>query len=215
MRDWESFVAETPWFVQDEEVVVGAERPWGRDAVAALPNLSTLVKGATVTPVSVGDRAYELLAWGPDGRRRGWLCEPPTTGEVHEIHRSFWSVCGGIVERFGEPDSWWLNQDGVLTAEVTRTDVAGALDDYRWVWDDAGLEIPIDPAGYYAAAVEANGNLTLVNRRGGQLLLFAPDHAFSRVTPLPGCPPYSLYTIDGVPDLEAWIEECAAAWFRT
>ncbi|MDQ3787171.1 MAG: hypothetical protein M3422_08010 [Actinomycetota bacterium] len=210
MGDWESFVAETPWFVEDgAAVVVGDTRPWARGPIDALPTLSTLLTAATVTTVSVADRPYELLAWGPPGRRRGWLCEPPTAGDVHEIHRGFWSVCGGIVERFAEPGSWWLNQDTVLTADAARTDVAAVLDAYSWIWDDG---VPIDPSGYYAAAIEANGNLTLVDRRDGRLLLFAPDHAFSRVTPLPGCPPYSLLTIDGVPDLASWIEECASAW---
>ncbi len=61
-------------------------------------------------------------------------------------------------------------------------------------------------------AVEANGNLTLVHRQSGDLLLFAPDHAFQGVTPLAGCPPYSLMTIDDTPDLAAWLEACAAAW---
>lgn len=61
-------------------------------------------------------------------------------------------------------------------------------------------------------AVEANGNLTLAHRSSGHLLLFAPDDAFEGVTPLPGCPPYSLMTIDNAPDLAAWIERCAEAW---
>lgn len=38
------------------------------------------------------------------------------------------------------------------------------------------------------------------------LLLFAPDHAFTCVTPLAGSPPYSLPAIDDVPGLTAWIE---------
>lgn len=212
MRDWERFVEHTPWFVEGE-VVVGAVSPWTREPVDELPVLSALLKGATVTSVTMDGRPYELLAWGPDDARRGWVCEPPTVeGAVHETHRRFWSVCGGIVERFAEPSGWWMNQDAVLTADAATTDVAGVLDDYRWAWEDEGLEIPIDPADFYAAAVEANGNLTLVNRQTGQLVLFAPDHAFPRVTPLPGCPEYSLMTIDDVPDLAAWIEESAAVW---
>ena len=81
-----------------------------------------------------------------------------------------------------------------------------------WIWEDDGLAVPIIADDYYAAAVEANGNLTLAHRRDGQLLLFAPDHAYSGVTPLAGCPPYSLLTIDDVPNLATWIEVCAAAW---
>jgi hypothetical protein len=39
-----------------------------------------------------------------------------------------------------------------------------------------------------------------------------PDHAFDGVTELPGCPPYSLLTIDEAADLAAWIEVTAKAW---
>jgi hypothetical protein len=29
---------------------------------------------------------------------------------------------------------------------------------------------------------------------------------------LAGCPPYSLYTFDEIPNPPTWIEACAAAW---
>lgn len=214
MRDWELFAEQAPWFAASGDVVVGETGGWSRGPIASLPRLSTVLTAASVTPVSVSGKGYELLAWGPSDQRRGWLCEPPAedTADVHPVHRSFWSACGGIVERFGEPPSWWLNQDEVLTGSAAATPVAEMIDAYRWLWDDDGLTVPVDPADYYAVAVEANGNLTLAHRVDGRLLLFAPDHAFDGVTPLAGCPPYSLMTIDEVPDLSTWIEVCAAAW---
>ncbi|WP_255658392.1 hypothetical protein [Actinoplanes sp. L3-i22] len=216
MRDWARFVDEVSWFVEPgQAVVVGEALPWSRPPIAALPVLSGLLRSATLTPVSVADTPYELLAWGPPDDRRGWLCRAPHPvdgGPVAEVHQLFWQVCGGIVETFGAPDTWWSNQNEVLTAEAQRVRVADVLRDYAWLWADDGLTIPIDADEYYAAAVEANGNLTLVRREDGRLLLFAPDHAFSGVTPLPGCPPYSLLTIDEIPDLATWIEVCAAAF---
>ncbi|MEU2159255.1 hypothetical protein ABZ532_30325 [Streptomyces sp. NPDC019396] len=105
-----------------------------------------------------------------------------------------------------------MNQDDVLTIDATRHSVGDDLDAYAWAWEDEGLTLPINAADYYAAAIEANGNLTLAHRQDGRLILFAPDHAFEHVQPLAGCPPFSLLTIDGVPDLLAWIERCASAW---
>lgn len=216
VNDWAEFVEDVPWFLQPgDEAITGGPRPWSRSAIAGLPTLSAVLQQATVTPVTVGRRAYELLAWGEVGRRRGWLCalpldDPPKT--VHAIHRRFWGVCGGIVEQFGEPINWWNNQDAVMTAEIAETDLAAIFEDYSWLWDNEDLSIPIRPAEYYAVAVEVNGNLTLSHRATGALLLFAPDHAFDGVTQLPGCPPYSLLTIDAAPDLAAWIEVVAAAW---
>jgi hypothetical protein len=216
MSDWDRFLQEVSWFLQPgESAAVGEAQPWTRGSTEALPELSALLESTTLTPISVGGTAYELLAWGPPDRRRGWLCHPPGNadgGPFPPAHNSFWKLCGGIAERFGEPTTWWENQNEVLTADAARVPVADVLADYAWLWEGDGLTLSIDPDEYYAVAVEANGNLTLAHRDNGRLLIFAPDHAFEGVTPLDGSPPYSLLTIDKVPDLATWIEVCAAAW---
>lgn len=214
--DWERFLAEVTWFVRPgEAAVVGASRSWSREPAEGLPELSGLLAEATVTPVVLDGREYELMAWGSRDHRRGWLSLPPES-ELSEglaaAHRNFLAACGGIVERFNEPATWWNNQNEVLTASAAQDPLAPILEAYAWIWQDDGLTMPINPDDFYVAAVEANGNLTLVDAHSGKLLLFAPDHAFDGVTPLPGCPPYSLMTIDGVPDVGTWIESCAAAW---
>jgi hypothetical protein len=214
--DWDCFLDEVSWFLRPgDSAAVGQEQPWTRGGVDGLIELSALLAAATLTPVSVEGDTYELLAWGPPDSRRGWLCLPPPVsgGEaVPWTHKCFWKVCGGIVERFGEPSTWWMNQNEVLTVSATRLSIGGVLADYAWLWDGDGLEVAIDPDAYYAVAVEANGNLTLAHRTDGRLLIFAPDHAFTGVAPLAGSPPYSLLTIDEVPDLRTWIEVSAAAW---
>ena len=216
MSDWAQFLHEVPWFIRPgERATVGEAKPWTRGSIDGLPELSTLLASAILTPVSVGGSAYELLAWGSPDDRRGWLCRPPRDGDgdrVTDTHESFWKLCGGIVERFREPATWWNNQNEVLTVDATRVRIAEVLAAYAWLWEDEGLDVPVDPDEYYAVAVEANGNLTLARRDDGRLLLFAPDHDFADVTPSAGSPPYSLLTIDHVPDLATWIEVCAAAW---
>lgn len=192
-------------------VSMGEPQPWNREPIDGLPILSELLAAATLTPVSVSGKPHEMLTWGS----RGWLCLPPP-GEVDDsvppIHRSFWQVCGGLVEQFGRPNTWLMNQNEVLTVNATRESVEEPVDAYSWIWANDGMEVPINPTDYYPAAVEANGNLTLAHRGDGRLLLFAPDHDFDGVTPFAGSPPYSLLTIDDVPDLASWIEVCAAAW---
>jgi hypothetical protein len=218
MSDWARFLDEVSWFVEPgQSVAVGDALAWSRQPIAVLPELSGLLRSATLTPVAIADKAYELLAWGPPEDRRGWLCLSPRDGAeevIAETHQQFWQVCGGIVESFGAPTTWWSNQNEVLTADAAELQVADLLADYAWIWETDGLEVPIDADDYYVAAVEANGNLTLAHRQDGGLLLFAPDHAFSGVRPLAGCPPYSLFTIDHVSDLKTWIEVCAAVWRR-
>jgi len=39
--------------------------------------------------------------------------------------------------------------------------------------------------------------------------MFAPDHSFSHVRPLEGCPDYTLYKLIGAPTFAAWVEEVA------
>ncbi|MBB6351363.1 hypothetical protein FHU36_007946 [Nonomuraea muscovyensis] len=216
MSDWERFLREVSWFVDHgEAVTVGETTPWSRGPVDGLPELSALLHSADVTHATVGGTHYELFAWGPPTDRRGWLSHPPRRADadpVLQVHKSFWQVCGGIVERFQEPDTWWNNQNEVLTASASELTTGDLLTGYTWLWEDEGLEIPINPAEYYTVAVEANGNLTLAHREDGRLLLFAPDHSFEHVTRLEGAPPYSLYTINDVPDLATWIEVCSAAW---
>jgi hypothetical protein len=216
MTDWEQFLHEVQWFLRPgASTTVGEAQPWTRGSIHDMPELSALLDSATLTPVSVEGSAYELLAWGSPDDRRGWLCHPPHDVDgysIPQIHKSFWRLCGGIVEMFGEPPTWWNNQNEVLTVDAISVPIAGVLADYAWLWEDANLAVSINPDEYYAVAVEANGNLTLAHRDDGRLLLFAPDHAFTGVTPLAGCPPYSLLTIDEVPDLATWVEVCATAW---
>lgn len=217
MSDWSQFVDRVTWFVEPDEETVAADdpQPWTRGALKGLPELSALLASATVTPVSVADRRYELFAWGAPDDRRGWLCHPPpypAPADVPETLRLFWTACGGIVEPFGGPDTWWNNQNEVLTASAADLSLPAVLAHSAWV-PAKELEVLVDAMRpYVTVAIEANGNLTAAHRSTGHLVLFAPDHAFDGITPLPGSPEYLLYSFDELPDLAAWIESCARAW---
>ncbi|MGH9222327.1 MAG: hypothetical protein ACRD2W_00655 [Acidimicrobiales bacterium] len=52
----------------------------------------------------------------------------------------------------------------------------------------------------------------LLSRVDGDVLLFSPDHAFDHVEVLGGCPPYSLYRLQGAPSFVAWVGRVAAQW---
>lgn len=214
VSDWNRFLECVPWFVEPgQAVVIGDTELWTRGPVPGLPSLSGLLAASAVTPVTVAGRSYELLAWGPADDRRGWLCLPPPDADAPEALRRFWHVFGGTVEQFGGPSTWWLNQNEVLTASAATVELSQVIADYRWMWEDRGLEVPVERVRHYVTvAIEANGNVTAAHRDTGHLVLFAPDHSFDGVTPLPGSPEYSLYTFDELPDLAAWVEVCAAAW---
>ena len=107
--------------------------------------------------------------------------------------------------------SWLLNHESALTEKEASHD-ATFIRDYAWAFEDAGCKIPIDLTAHYSIAREANGNTTLCHRSTGEVLLFAPDHAFDFVTPLEGCPEYTLYRIHGAPDLRHWVHAVARQW---
>lgn len=90
VNDWEQFLREVPWFLQPgQNPDVGTARPGIRTGVDVLPDLSTLLDAATLTPVSINGTTYELLTWGTPNERRGWLCQPPryrNSDDVPQIH---------------------------------------------------------------------------------------------------------------------------------
>jgi hypothetical protein len=83
----------------------------------------------------------------------------------------------------------------VLTERVAHGDATFIRRDYAWAFKDASIEIPIDLEAFYPIAVEANGNTTFCHRLSGEVVLFAPDHAFDHVELFPGCPAYTLYRL--------------------
>jgi hypothetical protein len=215
VSDWSQFVDHVSWFVREEPVVTGDPQPWTRGGLEGLPELSALLASATVTPVTVGGRPYELLAWGAPDYRRGWLCHPPprrAPADVPKTLRLFWTVCGGIVEPFREPNTWWSNQDEVMTASAADFSFAEVLAHCGWVPAKELADLVDAMRPYVTVAIEANGNLTAAHRSTGHVVLLAPDHAFDGITPLPGSPEYLLYSFDELSDLAAWIESCARAW---
>ena len=215
MSDWDLFLEQHKLFGKPGDAVVAGEASsWVRGPLPEFPELSALLASATVTPVSVAGRRYELLAWGSSEARRGWLCDPPLrqAGAPGFLAR-LWTVFGGIVEHFGDQSEMTLNLYEVLTVAATKESLVDVLPHYGWAWENEGLPVPVEEMRpYVTVAIEGNGNLTAAHRETGRLVWFAPDHGSDGVTPLPGCPEYSLYTFDGLPDVWSWVESVARGW---
>jgi hypothetical protein len=220
MSDWHAFIESIPWFVDTDADVRVSESHDARQLASPVadvfPSLAKLLGQSRVTPISVNDTRYELLAWDAvDGYRIGWLCLPPTAdlpNRLYTDHADLLRSFGGVIERFNEPeDTWLLNHNDALTLREASHD-ASFINDYLWAFTDAGAELPIQPTDYYSLAREANGNTTMCHRTTGEVILFAPDHAFNFVTPLDGCPEYTLYKINGVSTLADWVNAVAMQW---
>ena len=219
-RNWRAFVEDVPWFLRPwEQASVGDTAPAGswRPASPAFtrlfPALTELLQLAETNAIEVGRKRYLLFTWRLASGSRAWLCPRPSRrppSGIFGAHAKLLQSFGGIVERAREPrGSWLLNQNDVLTTREARHD-ASFVEDYAELFGDRG--IPIRPSEYYCVAIEANGNTTICHRDTGAILLFAPDHAFRHVKALPGCPRYTLYTLDGAPRFEDWVETLAKQW---
>ena len=219
MDHWQRFTEERGWYVRGRPVRVGPTglpgtwRPSTPEFERLFPELAGLLREAHVTPVHVADTELVLFSWPATDAFPAWLCHPPRR-EVELVlfpeHIELLHSFGGIVERSSERlDSWMLNHDEVLTVGEAEGD-ASVLLDYDALFPDE--RVPIDVTDYYCVARESNGNRTLCQRNTGRVLLFAPDHCFEHVRPIPGFPEYTLYDLDGAPDFRRFVETLASQW---
>ena len=216
--DWAALLEQCPWLAGPAtNAQLGKTSGWTRAVPRWAPGLAALLTRARVTPVAFDGRNYELLAWEGRGGPHGWLCPAPPdsapTG-LYPAHRELLATFGGIVDRFGGASTTWLdNTNDSLTVELATGErtLAPVVEAHDWRWTDEGLGVP-DVDGYYGISEEANGNLTACHRDTGAVLLFAGDHDLDHVTPLAGCPEYSLYVLHGAPNLRAWVARVADQW---
>jgi hypothetical protein len=219
---WDHFVATVPWILDpDTTVKAGASNPPGHWEAASgvfgqlFPTLEQVLKRAFVASIHLDGSAYVLFTWQRgDGSLCSWLSPAPSTNLptlLHTDHQTLLSSFGGIVERSNEPTWWVLNHNDVLTEREARHD-AMFITDYAWAVEMASVQIPIELKQFYSIAREANGNTTLCDRATGEVILFAPDHAFDHVEVLPGCPNYTLYRALGARRFREWVNTIAQQW---
>jgi len=220
-RYWREFVECVPWFLAPGETATvralhpaGHWRPSTPDFDRLFRPLGDLLRAAEITDLVVQGSEHLLFSWNTGGKPCSWLCPAPSASprvDIHPSHAVLLRSFGGIIERANEPEgTWLLNQNEVLTEREASHD-GSFIRDHAWAFDDAG-GIPIALPDYYSIAREANGNDTLCHRREGTIVLFAPDHAFEHVTPLPSCPEYTLYTINGANQFADWVNAIARQW---
>jgi hypothetical protein len=217
---WEQFIAES--ILSDEQgeaAKVGEAQPPGSwhpesaEFTVLFPAMAQLFSKASVSAVEMDGRKHQLISWQQsDAEMAGWLCPTPVSAPstLFQEHNILLKSFGGIIEYVGAPpNTWIMSHDQVLTLKAAEQD-ARLIKDYEWAFE--GSPVPIDLDQFYAIAIEANGNTTLCHRITGEVVLFAPDHAFNHVLPYPGCPEYTLYNIEGGRDFRSWVNAVASQW---
>ena len=193
------------------------------------PRLTKLLKKARLTRLQTARGERHLLGWTDvTGRFIGWLVFPPgyegsykASSDLHSDHKLLLNYFGGVDETsyapeleqaipdFGCDSQWTLN----LNFWLGERDCELGIDSWDVYFEmlQEFFENPIDPNDFITFAVEANGNSSAYNKRDGTLILFAHDHAFSYVSPYPGCPS-GLYTFNNCAKFSDWIETVAGQW---
>jgi hypothetical protein len=221
-RYWEEFAAEVSWIVKSGDTpsigtleAPGAWRPQSADFVRTFPELARVLQAAFVTKVGLAQGQFLLYSWDrPDGSVSSWLSPPRSLApspSLHPDHRVLLTSFGGIVERSNEDDWWLCNHNDALTEAESGCD-ATFTEQYKWAFDDAGMRIPIELKQFYSIAREANGNTTFCHRSSGEVILFAPDHAFDYVERFPECPENTFYRMAGARYLTDWVDAIARQW---
>ncbi len=217
LDDWDRLLHDVPQLGWVHSVPrTGTAHDWDRPVPEWAPHLARLLNAAKVTPVSIEGASYETLGWERrDGGRTGWFCPSPSRParptSPYWAHAELLASLGGVLERWQEPTTWLVGTTETLLSPGPRHS-ADFLYDYAWMWDEDGLEMPIDPGQWYSFSEDANGNATLCHRLDGDVLRWAPQDDFYTTRLLEDCPEGTLHRIDGTPDFRLWVEQLALQW---
>ena len=225
-QHWANFLDTVPWFLDSGETghagdtePPGAWTPASAEFARLFLQLTAALSKAHVIPVSSTRGDFLLYGWPRGaGLLHAWMSPRPAVSSpasLHPEHRILLTSFGGIVERADE-GGWWLQNHFDALTELEARDDAGTFirENYAGLFENGAGGIPIDLEQFYSIAREANGNTTLCHRVTGEVVLFAPDHAFDHVEVYPGCPPYTLYRLPDARHFSAWVETVAGQWLE-
>ena len=229
--DWEIFREYVTWFPGPREsaVLQITNSSSGKLFVPTskfrtrYPKLTKLLSRSRISTIDIDGEEFYLYTWPTfEGRRCGWLCEPPAITPpaiLYADHRVLLECWGGGVESFNQPKKTWImNLNWWLSGRKSGPLSTGEIADYR-SYVAKTLRKPDCPFiqdldFLINFAQEANGNFTAYNRSNGAVVMFAPDHCFKHVETVAECPPYSFYHIQGAPTLADWVEQTADQWLQ-
>ena len=182
------------------------------------PLLSRLLNSAEALNVHVNDQPHILYTWNrTDGATCGWLCKVEEARlDISFIpeHRMLLSEMGGIQESYGyDEKDLALCQFFLFTGSRCEYGIESHKMYYEEICFNKGYT-PLPTDQFITFVIEGNGNRTLYDPATGKVLLYAFDHNFNYVTPVPHQPEYTFYTIHGVDTFTDYVELLARQWLE-
>ncbi|RQO77755.1 hypothetical protein DBR40_07205 [Pedobacter sp. KBW01] len=220
-RDFVAFKEEISWFLKPDSKVVFKEGSLrlSEEFKEVFPILTTLVKKARTSYLSIDGTDYLLLAWdGIDGKICGWLnrLEDPDSyaGGLSAEHELLLRGISGIRENFGlSVPALSDNQEWMFLGSECSLGLGDYDDYYEMMCADEKCG-QIDSSDYMVFVVEANGGQVMYERASGSVHMLSHDHCFENVAFLPGQPAYTFHTINGVGTFVDYVEILAGQWME-
>ncbi|MCA0238305.1 MAG: hypothetical protein LCH81_18165 [Bacteroidetes bacterium] len=121
---------------------------------------------------------------------------------------------GGIRESYGSNEKdLALNHHFLFIGSRCETGLVSRTKFYEELCREQGYQ-PLKTRGMVTFALEASGNRTLYDIASEMVLLYATDHNFNFVTPVPDQPEFTFYTIHGADTFTEYVELLARQWLE-
>jgi hypothetical protein len=230
-NDFESFRSHLGcFFIRNKVSYIGKSvlNP-NRRFIDRFPYLWNILSKARVHTLDVNSEEHLLLCWDSRyGETCNWLIDRGRyrnhSSGLGMTHTMFLEGLGGIKESYFGPDQTII--DGVhyncaLTSNqnfmFNSSECKIGLGRWQLFYEDRCLfddKAAMDTSSLVLFALEANGNSALYERQTEQILLFAHDHNFNFIAPLPNQPEFTFYTINGAPTFTDYVELLARQWLE-
>ena len=186
---------------------------------SAFPTFKELIRKARVLDLNFDGKEFKLLSF--TDRKEHLSCgfllkfeNDITLLPFLPEHILLLNNIGGIFETYNSPDfPLFLNQHFFFLASFCRQGLGGERVFYEELCAREGCK-PIETEHWIMYSVEANMTKTLYDPVNGEVFLWAPDHDFNFIAPLPGQPEYTLYTINGIHTFTDYVETLAQQWLE-
>lgn len=214
------FAAAKPFFFQRHHVEEVAKKTLLlSDTFQQLfPFLTKLLSHAQSVSITVDDEPHTLYSWErADKAPCGWLCKNESVLPdlpIISAHKILLEEMGGIQESYGSDEKDLALCQFFL---FTGSRCEAGIDDFKVPYEEWCHKegyIPLETDHLITFVIEGNGNRTLYDPTSGKVLMFASDHNFNFVTPVPNQPELTFYTINGADTFTEYVELLAQQWLE-
>ena len=182
------------------------------------PQLTRLLSLANARNIVIDHELHTLYTWeNTNAKPCGWLCkneEFPLDFPLIPSHQMLLSEMGGIRESYGSNEKdLGLCQNFFFIGSCCEIGLGNRTKFYEELCQAQGYQ-PLKTGGMVTFVLEASGNRTLYDIKSEKVLLYASDHNYDYVTPVPHQPEYTFYTIHGVDTFTDYVELLARQWLE-